>query len=132
MTAIHAGNWTMVAAGDGTIACDLEPVAARPDATWRGMLGPDRWELAGLISQRTGEPATQAVTRVWVASECLTKAGMSSGAPLVLAWTTSEGGTVVLSSGTFQIVTLALPAGPEPDRPPMIVGLLGRSGDATV
>ena len=84
ISAAHAGDWTIAAAGPGTIACDLEPVAARPDPTWRDLLGPDRWELAGLIARETGETSDLAATRAWVAGECLTKAGVSARAPLVL------------------------------------------------
>jgi enediyne polyketide synthase len=134
LTASHAGDWTVAAARRGIVACDLEPVAARPDDAWRDMLGPDRWELARLIRRRTGEPRTQSATRVWVAGECLTKAGISSVAPLVLARTHGDAGAgagaVVLASGDFQIATLTLPGGPEPDRPAMVFGLLTRDGHA--
>jgi enediyne polyketide synthase len=132
LTATHARDWTIAAAGAAIVACDLEPVASRPEATWRDMLGPDRWELAGLLSRRTGEPLTQAATRAWVASECLTKAGVPSRAPLVLARTAGDGGAVILASGSFEIATIPLPDGPDPDRPPLIFGLLARSDDARI
>ena len=80
VSAAHAGDWTIAAAGPGTIACDLEPVAARPDSLWRDLLGPDRWELAGLIARRPASP-DRAATRVWVAGECLTKAGVDRDGP---------------------------------------------------
>ena len=100
LTAAHAGDWTIAAAGLGVIACDVEPVASRPDPTWRDMLGPDRWELAGLIARTTGETSAQAATRAWVAGECLTKAGVSSRAPLVLGQP-ADGRAVVVHSGDF-------------------------------
>ncbi len=131
LTATHAGDLTVAAASDALIACDLALVASRPDATWRDMLGLDRWALARLIRRRTGEPRTQSATRAWVAGECLTKAGISRAAPLVLARTTGAG-AVVLASGDFEIATFPLPGGLEPDRPPMIFGLLMRCGDARV
>ncbi len=127
ITSAHAHNWTIAAAGAGIIACDLEPVDPRPDATWHDLLGPDRWELAGLIARHAGEPRERAATRAWVAVECLTKAGLSVRAPLVLD-RPADGGAVVLCSGPFTIVTLALPDGP--DRPPLMLGLLARSDDA--
>jgi enediyne polyketide synthase len=125
LTASHAGDWTIAAAGLGVIACDIEPVASRPDPTWRDMLGPDRWELARLIARTTGETSDQAATRVWVAGECLTKAGISARAPLVLGQP-AAGRAVVVHSGELRIATLPLPDGPEPGRPPLMFGFLTR------
>jgi enediyne polyketide synthase len=96
------------------------------------MLGPDRWELARLIASRTGEPLAEAATRAWVAGECLIKAGVSSGAILVLDEPLDHGRGVMLTSGSFSIVTLPLPDGPEPDRPPLMLGFLARYVDACV
>jgi enediyne polyketide synthase len=127
VSAAHAGDWTIAVSGPGPIACDLEPVMARPDSLWRDLLGLDRWELAGLIAQDTGEPLTQAATRAWVASECLIKAGVVATAPLVLR-TSAASPTVILGSGSFVIATFLLTNFFE--RQPLVLGLLVRDDDA--
>lgn len=125
LTAAHAGDWTVAAASPGVIACDLQPVAQRPAATWLDMLGPDRADLAGLVARIIGESSDEAATRTWVAGECLIKAGAFSRAPLTLV-PPANGRAVIFHSGAFAIATLPLPNGPEPDRPPLILGFLVR------
>lgn len=131
ISATHAGEWTIAAASSGAIACDLEPVVARRETTWRNLLGPDRWEVAGRIARTTGESSDQAATRVWVAGECLTKAGVSSGASLTVG-DPAEGHMVVIHAGEFTIVTLPLPDGHDPARPSLLFGLLARRRDASL
>ncbi|HSS52270.1 MAG TPA: SDR family NAD(P)-dependent oxidoreductase, partial [Thermoanaerobaculia bacterium] len=86
----HAGSLLLAVARDarhgrdGRIGCDLEPVAARPEEVWRGLLGPDRFALAELIARERGESRDAAATRVWAAAESLAKAGVPHGAPLTL------------------------------------------------
>jgi len=129
VSAAHARDWTIAASGPGPIACDLEPVMARPDSLWRDLLGLDRWELAGLIALETGEPLSQAATRAWVASECLIKAGVIATAPLVLRSSTA-GPAVVLGSGPLVIATFLLTDLLE--RQPMVLGLLVRDDDTCI
>lgn len=131
ITAAHAGDWTIAAAGAAVVACDLEPVAARPEPAWRDMLGPDSWELAALVSRTTGETPDQAATRVWAARECLIKAGAPSRSSLVLG-RPADGPAVSFRSGEHAIVTLPLPDGPDPDRPPLILGFLARRRNARI
>jgi enediyne polyketide synthase len=127
VSAAHARDWTLAASGPAPIACDLEPVVARPDSLWRDLLGLDRWELARLIAQETGEPLTQAATRAWVASECLIKAGVIGTAPLVLRSSTAAS-VVILGSGSFAIATFVFTN--FIDRQPLVIGLLVRDDDA--
>ncbi len=127
ISAAHSRDWTVAVAGDGTIACDLESIAARPAAQWHDLLGADRWELAGLIARETGEPLDVSATRAWVAGECLAKAGVVPTAPMVLMPSTA-GTAVVLGSGSIRIATFVLT-----DRrtcEPLVLGLLSRTDDA--
>ena len=106
VSAAHNGDLTIAVAGPGPVSCDLELVAARTPAVWRGLLGDDRFELARLIDQRTQEGEAVSATRVWSASEALKKVGAMVGAPLIFMSSTDDG-CVVLSSGKFKIVTYA-------------------------
>ncbi|MGH3243511.1 MAG: hypothetical protein ACRDNL_24245, partial [Spirillospora sp.] len=104
VSAAHGAGVTLAVVGDGTLGCDVEPVAERSAEDWDGLLGGNA-PLAALISQETGESSDIAGTRVWSAIECLSKAGLPAGASLTLtpgrrnAW-------VVLASGTLRIATL--------------------------
>ena len=82
----------------GAEGCDVEAVASRSAAIWRDLLGVERFALANLISQQMAEGLDTAATRVWVASECLKKAGAMVNAPLTLVESTADGG-VWLESG---------------------------------
>jgi enediyne polyketide synthase len=105
---------TLAVAGNGPLACDIEPVAARTATVWRDLLGADRFQLAGLISAEVREDFDTAATRVWAAGECLKKAGAMVGAPLVLDASKPDG-WVVLSSGRCSIATCvpSVEGGPE-------------------
>jgi enediyne polyketide synthase len=124
ISAAHSRDWTVTVAGHGTIACDLEPVAARPAPQWRDLLGADRWELAGLIARESGEPLDVSATRAWVAGECLAKAGVVPTAPMVLMPSTAAP-AVVLGSGSIRIATFVLPD--RHTREPLVLGLLSRT-----
>jgi enediyne polyketide synthase len=114
----HAGSLLLAVARDARnsrIGCDLEPVAARPEEVWRGLLGPDRFQLAELIARERGESRDAAATRVWAAAESLAKAGVPHGAPLTLE---SGGGDdrggagdgwLLLRSGALRIGSLLAP-----------------------
>ena len=76
-----------------------------------------------------GENLDRAATRAWAASECLTKAGVARGVPLVLRESTDTR-DVLLQSGSMAIATFVLP-----DRNglgTLVVGLLTRHDDASV
>jgi enediyne polyketide synthase len=104
VSASHCGDLTMAVAGPGSVGCDVEEVEDRPLSVWRGLLGDIRIELAQLLERQTREDAATSATRVWSASEALKKAGTIITAPLLFVSATSDG-CVVLSSGTFRIVT---------------------------
>jgi enediyne polyketide synthase len=127
ISAAHARDWTMAIAGRGTIACDLEPVVERPESVWRDLLGHDRWEMARLLARETGEPMDPAATRVWVALECLAKAGINPSAPMVFMRQARDS-AVLLGSGPFRIATFVVPD--RRNQGPLMVGLLARTDDA--
>ncbi|HEV7784581.1 MAG TPA: polyketide synthase dehydratase domain-containing protein, partial [Thermoanaerobaculia bacterium] len=112
----HAGSLMLAVARDareGRIGCDLEPVAARPEEVWRGLLGPDRFQLAELIARERGESRDAAATRVWAAAESLAKAGVPHGAPLTLesggSYDRDGDGWLILRSGALRIGSLVAP-----------------------
>jgi enediyne polyketide synthase len=102
VSAAHTDEFTLGVAGEGRLACDLEPVVARTDAAWRDLLGPERFKLASRIS--SGQDLDGAATRLWNAIECLKKAGLPADAPLVLDSTTPDG-WVLLRSGSLTIAS---------------------------
>ncbi len=113
----HAGSLLLAVARDardGRVGCDLEPVAARPEEVWRGLLGPDRFLLAELIARERGESRDAAATRVWAAAESLAKAGVPHGAPLTLESGNGDrggdgDGWLLLRSGALSIGSLLAP-----------------------
>ncbi len=129
ISAAHSQDWTIAVAGCAPIACDLEPVTARSRLLWIDLLGSDRWELARLIARETGEPIDRSATRVWVAGECLTKAGVAIAAPIVLV-AKADDGAVLLGSGSLAIATFVISGRSGPER--LVVGLLARADDAKI
>ncbi len=107
VSAAHAGDLTLAVSGAGPLGCDVEPVAARPEAMWRDLLGPERYDLARLIARETEDDLDTAATRVWTALECLKKAGLGPRAPLVLLSSTQDG-WVLLASGPLTLATLVV------------------------
>ncbi|MFQ5571299.1 MAG: SDR family NAD(P)-dependent oxidoreductase, partial [Rhodothermales bacterium] len=83
---VSQSNSLMLAAqGSGLLGCAMDPVRTRPETPWPDRLGPALYKLALRISERSGEDAETAVTRVWAARECLKKAGVwSETEPLTL------------------------------------------------
>ena len=106
VSAAHNGDLTIAVAGPGPVSCDLEVLADRTPAIWRGLLGDERFELAKAIGHHAHEDEAVSATRVWSASEALKKVGAMIGAPLIFMSSTDDG-CVVLSSGKFKIVTYA-------------------------
>jgi enediyne polyketide synthase len=130
----HAGSLMLAVARDGRIGCDLEPVAARPEEVWRGLLGPDRFQLAELIARERGESRDAAATRVWAAAESLAKAGVPHGAPLTLEGVGDDArggggdGWLLLRSGALSIGSLL--AAVRELAGPAALAVLVDSGDA--
>ncbi len=65
----HGERLTMAVAGSGALGCDVEAVRARPEQSWRDLLGRERFELCCLIGKQSGEDLDTAATRVWTACE---------------------------------------------------------------
>ncbi|MFC4146090.1 SDR family NAD(P)-dependent oxidoreductase [Micromonospora mangrovi] len=98
LSAAHGAGLTLVVAGTGTLACDVEVAEPRPAGTWPGLLG-EHTDLAKLVASATGEDDDVAGTRVWTARECLQKSGASAHAPLVLQPSTRPGWAVFAAGG---------------------------------
>jgi enediyne polyketide synthase len=114
VSASHGSGMTMCVAAAGIVACDLEPVVARPVADWRDLLGPHA-ELARLVDERSGESVDVAATRVWLAVECLRKAGLPGHAPLTEATPAGPPGWQVFTSGTVRVATFVTALRDVPD-----------------
>jgi enediyne polyketide synthase len=122
VSSAHAGGLTFAAAGRPGLACDLEPVTARSAPAWRDLLGPAGLRLAELVAAEQAESLDTAATRVWVAGECLRKAGRRSGELPVLG-APETGGWVMFQAGFARIATLSAPLAGQPG--PIVLGLLG-------
>jgi enediyne polyketide synthase len=105
VSAAHSPRASVAVAGDGVLACDIEPVTARPEAVWRDLLGAHA-ALADLIVGETGEDHDLAATRVWCAAECVQKAGRHGG-PMTLRGGAGPG-WVLLDAGGLHVATVAL------------------------
>jgi enediyne polyketide synthase len=105
ISAAHGAGLTVCVAAAGLVACDVQPVAARPPREWQDLLG-QHHQAAGLVATATGEPPDTAATRVWTAIECLRKAGCSADAPLAPMPAERDGWTV-FSSGPLRVGVLA-------------------------
>jgi enediyne polyketide synthase len=101
----HLASYTLAVCGDGQLACDIEVATERPSDIWRGMLGPERSRLAQRLADEAGEPLAVAASRLWVAGECLRKAGRPAGEPVVLDRRLDDGWVVLSAGGTPVAVT---------------------------
>ena len=120
MSAAHGAGVTLCVASDGSVGCDVEPVAPRSEEEWADLLGRHA-SLAELVATELDESADAAGTRVWGATECLQKAGLID-APLALV--PGEGGPwVVFSSGELRIATLVTTLRDHTD--PVVCAVLG-------
>jgi enediyne polyketide synthase len=125
LSAAHARQLTLAIAGAGVVACDVEEVVARADTVWDGLLGSDRFKMAERVSRERSEVLNMAATRLWNALECMKKAGLSPGAPLVLDSITPDG-WVLFRSGALTIATCVVSL-PGADAP-LAVGLAVNQG----
>ncbi|HEY2951455.1 MAG TPA: SDR family NAD(P)-dependent oxidoreductase [Verrucomicrobiae bacterium] len=121
----HAGELTLAVTGPGPVGCDLEVVTSRSIGVWQGLLGVERFRLAEWISREADEDIDAAATRVWVAGECLKKAGAASGAPLTMA-SVKKDGWVLLASGSLSIAIGLAPVARPQSR--MAIGVLTQGG----
>ena len=128
VSAAHSGDITLAVSGQGSLGCDLETVAARPLSVWQDLLGAERVSLAlRTVSESAGD-FDLAATRIWVASECLKKAGVSSGIPLTLDFQQVEG-WVFFQAGTLAVATLVVVLRGESKR--FVAGIALEKIDAT-
>lgn len=93
---------------DAVVACDVEVVVARDEATWAHLLGRHA-ALAAVLAESLGESRDVASSRVWTAIECLRKAGAPQDAPLALSGapgSVDEPGWILLRSGGLSVVSI--------------------------
>ncbi|MEV5764625.1 type I polyketide synthase [Micromonospora sp. NPDC052213] len=119
----HGAGVTVCALAPSVVACDVEPVAFRSPVEWRGLLGAHAELLPLLTDPETGEDRDVAATRVWVAMECLQKAGEPPVAALTVL-PVEQPGWVVLSAGRFTVATFVTTLRDRPE--PVVFGLLSR------
>ncbi|WP_433528535.1 SDR family NAD(P)-dependent oxidoreductase [Micromonospora sp. CA-263727] len=123
VAAAHSAATSLLVAGDGPLACDLEVVRPRPAEVWADLLG-RHTGLAGQVAADRGEAADIAATRVWCAKECLVKAGMPVDSPLTVAG--GDGEWVLLRSGRVTVATGPVRLTGEPQ--PVVVAVLAATG----
>lgn len=124
----HDSIYTLaLTAEEGQLACDIEAVAQRTHETWRGLLGPERLQVAERLAAEGDEPLDLAATRLWVVTECLRKAGRPPGEPVVLErlaedrWTVLRAGGAGVAVGALRLADVDTP---------VVVGVLARKGGA--
>ncbi|TDC40373.1 SDR family NAD(P)-dependent oxidoreductase [Micromonospora sp. 15K316] len=119
----HGAGVTVCAVASGVTACDVEAVAPRSPVEWRGLLGAHAELLLLLADADGGEDRDTAGTRVWVAMECLQKAGEPLVGGLAVR-PVERPGWVVFTAGPNAVATFvtALRGRPEP----VVFGLLIR------
>jgi enediyne polyketide synthase len=103
ISASHGAGLSLVVTGPGEVGCDLEPVMARSEEDWAGLLGDGLLSVRDLVMSETGEDADTAATRVWCARECLSKIGASTRVFTVDR--VQDDGWVVLTAGGASIAT---------------------------
>jgi enediyne polyketide synthase len=102
----HAAGLLVTVAAGGLVGCDIEPVNARSQSSWNDLLGTAGATLAQLILSESCNDIGNfdiAATRVWVAKECLKKAGVRTESPLMLSFV--EARWVCLTAGSLTIAT---------------------------
>jgi enediyne polyketide synthase len=106
VSATHLDGTTLAISGPRPLGCDVEAVAPRSQELWRDLLGSERFSLARTLGSENGEDLDVSATRVWVAGECLRKAGHAVRAPLA-AGASADDGWVLLRVGDAGIATFA-------------------------
>ena len=118
----HSAELTLVVAGGGVLACDIETVAERSEEDWAGLLGPDLLAVAGLLAQDTGDSPAVACTRVWSALECVRKTGDMTDSITVRK--VGKDGWALLANGKDRIATWSTTINDRPD--PVVFAVLHR------
>lgn len=103
VSAAYSASTVLAVAGGTALGCDVELVVDRSEDEWRRLLGDERHALAMQLMAETGEPASDALTRVWTAMECVKKAGLVTGTPMLLR--SAGAGWVVLGAGDTTIAS---------------------------
>jgi len=103
----YADGLMFAVAGRRTLGCDIEAIAPRAPGVWKGLLGPDRFQLAEQIGVERDEDLDIAATRVWAAMESIRKSGLPSAAPMTIA-SHHDDGWLLLRSGSFIVVGTVL------------------------
>jgi enediyne polyketide synthase len=129
VSSAHGERIQLAVAGKGPIGCDLEPVCHRPRSTWQDLLGADRLATADLLIREEREDLDLAATRLWVSIECLKKAGLPTGSPLLFEEAKPDG-WVVLRSGSLLVATVCLAVREHPG--PLVLGVLVSRDNASL
>jgi enediyne polyketide synthase len=107
VSAAHCGDLTLAVRSDSRIACDLEAIA--PATKWTNLFTKAQHRLAETIVGETAEDFATAATRVWVATECLKKAGIAIAPtlPLMLdsGCETRDAGWLGFRAGSARVLT---------------------------
>jgi enediyne polyketide synthase len=104
LSASHHTHLTFAVTSPRAIGCDIEAIVSRSPQLWQDLLGPERWQLATFMASQTGEDLDTAGTRLWVASECLKKAGAMVNISLRFGAKKGDG-WLLLKAGSFLIST---------------------------
>ncbi len=105
VSASHSADLTLVIAGSGQVACDVETAIERTSEDWAGLLGEDLLAVGELLAADAREPISVANTRVWSALECVRKTGDMTQALTVHR--VDPDGWAVLANGSARIATWA-------------------------
>ncbi|SBT46754.1 polyketide synthase family protein [Micromonospora narathiwatensis] len=120
----HGAGVTVCAVASAATACDVETVVPRSPAEWRGLLGAYAELLPVLAGGDGGEDRDTAGTRVWVAMECLQKAGEPLAAGGLTVRPVERPGWVLLTAGPNTVATFVTALRDHPE--PVVFGLLIR------
>jgi enediyne polyketide synthase len=110
ISASHHGSLTLAISARVPVACDIEGVTARDRSIWRDMLTSSRAAAAQAICDGYGEDFNTAATRIWCASECLSKLGRGSLEPIIVKTVRASSDDdlwVLLTAGPLQCATIA-------------------------
>lgn len=105
----YSGGVALAVAGRRAVGCDLERIGERLRASWRDLLGLERWRLAERLADEHAEGIDSAATRVWTALESFKKAGLPVDAPVTLGDCSADSWTL-LRCGRFAAATLVAAA----------------------
>lgn len=121
ISAAHAGPLTLALVSPGLVSCDMEMVTPRSHDVWRDLLGPTYSPLVTAVGRELPEPFDVLATRLWVARECLEKAGRPLDTPLILTTTTEDGWALFLG-GKATIATWSTQV--QGISTPVVIGIL--------